>query len=73
MSALEDALPLADAMRDAACDLAIGQPKMRVAMAITMACAAIVQACAEPGQEVNALRASAAHLQKLADAKSKMS
>jgi hypothetical protein len=73
MSTPDDAFPLAEKMRDAVCDIAIGHPKDLVRMAVTMMCSALVQACCVEGQEAAALRAAAAHLQLLADKKQKLS
>jgi hypothetical protein len=73
MPTLDEALPLAEEMRVAVCDIAIDHPKNLVAMAVTMVCAALVQSCCIEGQEAGALRASAAHLLRLADAKQRVS
>ena len=57
-----DAMALAEAMLNAIGKVAHGQPQVRIALALTWACGAMVQTCARPGQEASALRAAAAHM-----------
>lgn len=61
-----NAADLAEAMNEALCALALGHPQVRVALAVTWVCGAMVRTCSRPGQEANALREAAAHLLRMA-------